>query len=69
MYRTGQARRASGGSGTQHFQTIEPESGKAVGPTHRPPYLPGDMPGTLFCCRSQGHSAAGRFMSMENPTF
>ena len=40
-----------------------------VSPTHRPPLPPRDIPGTHFCqrlSRPQGHSAAGRIMSMKN---
>ena len=36
---------------------------------HRPPLPPGNIPGTHFCqrlSRPQGHSAAGRVMSMKN---
>ena len=36
---------------------------------HRPPLPPGNIPGTHFCqrlSRPQGHSAAGRIMSMKN---
>jgi hypothetical protein len=45
------------------------EGGKFVSPTHRPPLPPGNIPGTHFCLRlsqPQGHSAAGRNMSMKN---
>jgi len=45
------------------------EGGKAVSPTHRPTLPPGNIPGTHFCQRlglPQGHSAAGRIMSMKN---
>jgi len=37
---------------------------------HQPPLPPGNIPGTHFCyrvIRPQGHSAAGRIMSMKNP--
>jgi hypothetical protein len=47
----------------------EHEGGKVVSSTHRPPLPPGNMPGTHFCkrlSRPQGHSAAGRIMSMKN---
>jgi hypothetical protein len=43
------------------------EDGKVVSPTHRPP--PGNIPGINFCkrlSRPQGHSAAGRLMSVKN---
>jgi hypothetical protein len=45
------------------------EGGRVVSPTHRPPLPPGNIPGTHFCnrlSRPQGHSAAGRIMSMKN---
>jgi hypothetical protein len=45
------------------------EGGKVVSPTHRPPLPPGNIPGTHFCWRlsqPQGHSAAGRIVSMKN---
>jgi hypothetical protein len=45
------------------------EGGKVVNPMHRPPLPPGNIPGTHFCQRlsqPQGHSAAGRIMSMKN---
>jgi hypothetical protein len=44
------------------------ESGKVVSPTHRPPWPPGDIPGTHFCLRlsrPQGHSAAGRIKAIK----
>jgi len=45
------------------------ENGKVVSPTHRPPLPPVNIPGTHFCwrlSRPQGHSAAGRIMSMNH---
>ena len=45
------------------------EGGKVVSLTHRPPLLPGNIPGTHFRLRlsqPQGHSAAGRIMTMQN---
>jgi hypothetical protein len=51
------------------FKTSAYEGGKVVSPTHRPPLPPGNIPGTHFCyrlSRPQGHSAAGRIMSMNN---
>jgi len=44
------------------------EGGKVVSPTHKPPLSPGNIPGTHFVwslSRPQGHSAAGRIMSMK----
>ena len=43
--------------------------GSKVSPTYLPPLPPGNIPGTHFCWKlsqSQGHSAAGRIMSMKN---
>ena len=45
------------------------EGGKVVSPKHRPPLPLGNIPGTHSCyrlSRPQGHSAAGRIMSMKN---
>jgi hypothetical protein len=50
-----------------HFETIG--TWRCLGCQHRPPLLPGNIPGTHFCSRlsrTQGHSAAGRIMSMKN---
>ena len=52
------------------FKTIlAHECGKIVSPMHRPPLPPGNISGTHFCSRlsqPQGHSVAGRDMSMKN---
>ena len=43
--------------------------GDKVSPTHRPPLPPGNILGTHLCfrmSRPQGHSAAGRTMSIKN---
>jgi hypothetical protein len=43
--------------------------GKVISPTHRPPLPPRKYSWYSFClrlCRTQGHSAAGRVMSMKN---
>jgi hypothetical protein len=48
------------------------EGAKVVSPTHRPPLPPGNISGTHFCyrlSRPQGHSAAGRIMSMRNSNY
>ena len=64
-YRAGQALRVPAGWGSQVSRQSVHEGGKFVGR----PYPPGNIPGTHFRqrpSRPQGHSAAGRIMSMKN---
>ena len=51
------------------FKTVEHKGSKVVSPTHWLPLPPRNIPGTHFCYRlsqPQGHSAAGRIVSIKN---
>jgi hypothetical protein len=68
-YKPGQALRFPGGWDFKILRQSAHEYCKVVSLTHRPPLLPGNIPGTHFYKRlswPQGHSTAGSFMSLKN---
>jgi hypothetical protein len=68
-YGPGQSHRVPGGRGYQISRQASYKCGTFVSSTHQPSLPKGHMPGTHFCYRlsqPQGHSAAGRIMSMKN---
>jgi hypothetical protein len=68
-YRPRQAHRFLEIWGTQILRQSAHEGGKVVSSMHRPPLPQWNTPGSYFCWRlsqPQGHSAAGRIMSMKN---
>jgi hypothetical protein len=68
-YRPWQELRVPGVCGFQILRQSAHKGAKVVSSTHRPPLLPGSIPGAHFCQmlnRSHGHSATGRIISMEN---
>ena len=68
-YRPGYAQRVPEGWVSETSRLSAHVGVKVVSRTHWPPLPPGNIPGTHFCwrlSRPQGHSAAGRIMSMKN---
>ena len=64
------AQRVPGGLGSQILRHSAHEGVEVVSLTHRPPLIPGDVPGTHFhqvLSLLQGQSTVGRNMSLKNP--
>ena len=59
--RPGVAQKVPGGLGSQISWHSAHEGGEVVSLTHRPPLLPGNVPGT-----PQGHGTVGKNMSLKN---
>jgi hypothetical protein len=55
------------GLGSQISWHSAHEGGEVASLTHRPPLPPGNVPGTYFRSRPQGHGTVGRNMSLKNP--
>ena len=69
LYSPGQALRAPRVWGIQISRQSAHEGSKVVSPRQRQPLPPRNIPGTHFCYRlnrTQGHSAAGRIVSIKN---
>ena len=68
-YRPRQALRVPGVCRSQISTRSMHEDGNVVSPKHWPALPPGNIPGTHFCYRlskTQGHSTAGKIISMKN---
>jgi len=69
LYRSAQTLRVPGRWGSQISRHSVHEGDNFISPTRRPHLTPGNISATHFCQRlsqSQGHSAAGRIISMKS---